>query len=197
MIVGAVDCTGHGVPGAFMTLIGSKRFQRAITKFSAPGEILREVNRGLKEVLHQSAEEGSVRDGVDGVMCNINLITMKLSYAGANRPLWIIKKDSSDSVSEIKPTRYSLGGRTSENTIFETHEIDIQKGDLIYLFSDGYCDQFNSQNQKILPFRLKEMLLENKDKPLHEQSSQLESFLLSWQGNCEQTDDIQVFGLKV
>ena len=194
VFMAAADCTGHGVPGAFMSLVGSKELKIANAMTNSPAQILKHLNNGVKDTLRQNHIDGT-KDGMDIALVRINGTTVR--YSAANRPLWILKKDS-NVIEEIKATKTAIAGFTEDDFEFEEHEINLAKGDTIYLFSDGYADQFGGDKQKKMTTkRFREFVLSIKDKSMHEQQLQLESFFNSWQGNTEQVDDLLVIGIRL
>ena len=196
--IAAVDCTGHGVPGAFMSLMGFERLTDAVQISSDPSQILSLLNIGIKNSLHQSGNtETATGDGMDIVLCVIDRANNKVKYSGANRPLWIIRKDNS-SVEEIKPTKRTIGGLTANNQIFASHEIQLNPGDCLYLFSDGYADQFSGGTEKkLMTKRFKEILLDIQHQTMEEQKHYLDSFIENWKADTDQVDDILVIGVKL
>ncbi len=195
-IIAACDCTGHGVPGAFMSTIGSEKLNEAVKESSDVSVILNLVNRGMKKVLRQTDKMDSTRDGMDVSLCAFNKDLSQVEYAGANRPLWIIRKDQLE-IEEIKATKFAIGGLTEDTQEFAKHTIGLQKGDAIYLFSDGYADQFSPQDKKLMTRKFKEIILSIQNKTMEEQKEYLGSFIDEWKGNMEQTDDILVIGVRV
>ncbi|HXC05402.1 MAG TPA: SpoIIE family protein phosphatase, partial [Bacteroidia bacterium] len=197
VFLAAADCTGHGVPGAFMSLIGCDKLESAVLQSSDTGTILQLLNKGLKASLRQTAELDSTRDGMDIGLCRINRQTLELHFSGANRPLWIIRKGS-NAVEEIKGTKKGIGGHTEDGELFPAQSILLQKGDSIYLFSDGYADLFGGPgNKKMTSRKFREILLGMPHQSLEEQGSTLRSFALEWKGNREQVDDILIIGVRV
>jgi serine phosphatase RsbU (regulator of sigma subunit) len=195
-IIAACDCTGHGVPGAFMSTIGSEKLNEAVKESSDVSVILNLVNLGMKKVLRQTDKMDSTRDGMDVSLCAFNKDLSQVEYAGANRPLWIIRKDQLE-IEEIKATKVAIGGLTEDNQVFTKHTIDLQKGDSVYLFSDGYADQFSPQDKKLMTRKFKDIILSIQNKTMEEQKEYLGSFIDEWKGNMEQTDDILVLGVRV
>ncbi len=194
--VAAADCTGHGVPGAFMSMIGSEKLDEALKNTSQPGEMLSYVNREIKRSLQQDESENATRDGMDIVLCSIDPNTGKLLYSAANRPLWILRKDADD-IEEIKGTKRAIGGLTPDDQVFEQHEVICNSGDRIYLFSDGYVDTFGGPNDKKLTNkRLRELILKNKNMTLSAQKDILHEFVNDWKGELGQVDDILVIALQ-
>lgn len=203
VIFSAVDCTGHGVPGAFMSMIGTEKLHDATAKYSTPSEILKELNLGVKHALRQGGDNiNATRDGMDIAICSIPVIKtgetkIKLEYAGANRPLWVIKNKTKELI-EYKATKCSIGGLTADEQEFENHEIEIEKDDIFFLFSDGFADQFGGTNsKKLMTKNFKDLLVSINSKTLNEQKKQLSDFFESWRGSNEQVDDILVIGVKV
>ncbi len=200
--IASVDCTGHGVPGAFMSVIGHEKLKEAVHNTSEPGKILSALNRSVKSALRQSSESSeSNRDGMDLSICSIstqptnNLYT--ISYSGANRPLWIVRKNSTE-IEEIKATKIAIGGFTEDNQEFEQHELTLEKGDTIYMFSDGYVDQFGGQKKKkLMTVKFKDLILSIQHLSLKEQKDYLDKFITEWMDGLEQIDDILVMGIKL
>ncbi len=196
VFIAAADCTGHGVPGAFMSTIGSEKLNEAVAQSNDVGTILQSVNMLMKKVLRQSNKDDSTRDGMDIALCAFNREMTSFEYAGANRPLWIIRKGSTV-IEETKATKTAIGGLTDDKQEFAKHKVEVQKGDSIYLFSDGYADQFGSNNKKLMTRKFKEILLSIQDKTMDEQNIFLDTTIEDWKGGMEQTDDILVIGIKI
>jgi len=202
VILAAIDCTGHGVPGAFMSMVGNEKLKDAVDVSHQPGIILNELNKQLKQALRQSGDATSTRDGMDLSLCSIPAFlngaeSAKIKYAGANRPLWVIKKGSKD-VEEVRATKHAIGGLTSDHQEFDQHEITLHKGDTFYLSTDGYADQFGGPNvKKLMTKKFKDILLSIQDKPMHDQHKHLDEFIEKWRGDAEQVDDILVIGVRV
>lgn len=187
------DCTGHGVPGAMMSMLGVEEFQKAIAASQNPGEIIAEVNRCIRSALKQSQEGSSSRDGMDVAVCV--LTGNKLQYSGAQRPLWICRNGE---LIEQKATKLSIGGLTPHDQVFETHNISLQFGDMIYLSSDGYADQFGgSEGKKLMTKNMKSLLCRISVMSTAEQKKELETQFQKWRGNAEQVDDVCVMGVRI
>jgi serine phosphatase RsbU (regulator of sigma subunit) len=194
LLIACADCTGHGVPGAFMSLIGMKELQIACENESEPSEILRALNVGIKKTLKQNEIDGT-RDGMDIAICKI--YKNKLTYSGANRSLWVLKQ-SEDLIEEIKATKMAIGGYTLNDQLFVSHSIECNKGDIVYMTSDGFADQFGGpQNKKLTTKKFKDLLLSIKNQPMNNQHDILKKFIVEWRGNNEQLDDILVIGFKL
>jgi serine phosphatase RsbU (regulator of sigma subunit)/tetratricopeptide (TPR) repeat protein len=201
-IVAAADCTGHGVPGAFMSLIGNEKLRDAVEQGKNTGEVLKFLNRGIKSSLRQSSDLlDSSRDGMDIALLSldkqVSATGLNVQFSSANRPLWIIRNGAND-IEEIKPTKNSIGGFTDDDAVFETSELELKKGDSLYIFTDGYTDQFGGlDGKKLTTKKFREVLLSFRDKTMKEQKEKLMAFLNEWKGNNEQLDDILVIGLRV
>ena len=201
VFIAAVDCTGHGVPGAFMSMIGHEKLKDAVEIETEPNKILTQLNKGVKQALRQSAEANSTRDGMDLSLCAIqtkgNDGVTNISYAGANRPLWIIRKDSKI-LEEIKATKIAIGGLTDDNQEFEQHDLQLMKGDTIYLTSDGYADQFGGpKRKKLMTGNFKDMLVNIQHLSINKQQDYLNAFIDDWMQDIEQIDDILVIGIRI
>ncbi len=197
LIIAAVDCTGHGVPGAFMSMIGTDKINHIVIEqgITSPSEILNQLNKGIKIALKQrEAEGGESRDGMDLALCSFDLKNRKVEYAGAHRPLYHINGE----LNIIDPDKMAIGGWTEETYSFRNNEFGVKEGDCIYLFSDGYADQFGGPKQKkFTTKRFKELLLSLKDKSMAEQKAVLHDTIESWRGDLEQVDDILVIGVRI
>ncbi|MES2397367.1 MAG: SpoIIE family protein phosphatase [Bacteroidota bacterium] len=197
IFIAAMDCTGHGVPGAFMSIIGSERLNDAVQNEDNLSKILSLLNIGIKTSLRQSENIESTRDGMDIALCSIDLNTNIINYAGANRPLWIIRKNA-DAIEEIKATKTAIGGLTESLQYFETHTIQLEKDDSFYLFTDGYADQDGGEKgKKLMTKKFKQILLEIKDLTMQEQEAHLEAHFENWRGKKEQLDDILIIGIRI
>jgi len=196
--VAVADCTGHGVPGAFISTICHERLNEAEEKFKNPFEILQHANIMIKQLLHQMDKDGS-KDGMDIALCLLNRNNNKLLYSGANRPLWITREMNGNvELIEYKATKTAIGGFTENTQDFIQHEIELLKGDMIYMFSDGFADQFGGKNEKkITTKRFKEWLVTLHDQDLDSQKQFLSEQYNNWKGNLEQIDDVCVMGIKI
>lgn len=200
VLLAAADCTGHGVPGAFMSMIATEKLHDAIEQATDTGEILSRVNKGIKVSLHQS-DEDSTRDGMDIALCALSAANAEgdrsLLFSGANRPLWIIR-NGSKLIEEVKPDKKAIGGFTEIGETFKTNTLTLNKGDRFYIFSDGYADQFGGpESKKLTTRKFKELLLSLCDMPMSQQKKELSVFIEKWKGGAEQLDDILVIGVRV
>lgn len=197
VLIAAADCTGHGVPGALMSLIAIENLNKAVEFEIEPKKILELANKNIKNVSKQNSDKAA-KDGMDVALCSIEKFQDKyrVVYAGANRPIWIVRANTNE-VFEIKATKASIGGHTDYNQKFEKHTLEFNLGDNCYMFSDGYADQFGSEkNRKLTTKKFKELLIEICDLPLAVQKKYLLHFITNWRGKLVQVDDILVIGLK-
>jgi serine phosphatase RsbU (regulator of sigma subunit) len=194
IIIAAADCTGHGVPGALMSMLGSNILYQIINekKITKPNEILFHLNLGVAESLKQNKNAGN--DGMDISICNFK--NNVLQYAGAYRPLYIIRQGK---LIETKATKIAIGGQQKDQQrIYENHEFELQNGDTIYLTTDGYADQFGGdKNKKLTTTKFKEMLLNIQNMTMQEQEIYLADFIEKWRSANEQVDDICVIGIRI
>lgn len=197
ILFAAVDCTGHGVPGAFMSIIGYNGLNRAVRESHLlhPAAILDELNQNVGESLRQNQEDSSaVKDGMDITLCSINYKEMTLEYAGANNPLYIIRKGE---LIETKANKQPIGPFDSRKP-FTNHQFKLEKGDTIYIFSDGYADQFGGPEGKKFKYKnFKELLISIQNKSMPEQNQILDETIENWKGTQPQIDDILVMGVRV
>jgi serine phosphatase RsbU (regulator of sigma subunit) len=195
-----VDCTGHGVPGAFMSIVGYNQLNYAIDvkKAQTASGILDSLNEGVVETLREKNPDSisSVKDGMDITLCVIDYKNMKLQFAGANNPLCLIRNNE---IIQVKPDKFAIGGNFgNELPKFTNNEIDLQKDDVLYTFSDGYADQFGGHDgRKFMAKRFRELLLSIHKDPIEDQARLLENILDEWKGREEQVDDILVIGVKI
>ena len=195
--IASADCTGHGVPGALMSMVASEQLNDALRQHRDPSEILRTVNGGIKASLRQSGDESSTRDGMDIALCAISAETRHVTYAGANRPIWIIRNGRAE-IEEIKATKKAIGGLTSEDQHFDAHDIMLNEGDTFYLFTDGYADTFNGKtNKKLTTKQFKQLLIDIRHLTMPEQKQHLDDYIESWKSGTEQVDDILVIGVRL
>lgn len=192
--VAAADCTGHGVPGAMVSVVCSNALNRAVVELELvkPGEILDKVTELVVETFKKSHHD--VKDGMDISLCVINIKTGEVAWAGANNPLWYVNNEE---LTEIKATKQTVG-KSDDYKRFTTHFLQLAKGTLVYLFTDGYADQFGGPNGKKFKYKqLADLLISNKNLSMQEQRSRLEKAFMEWKGNIEQVDDVCIIGLKL
>ncbi|MDP2387871.1 MAG: tetratricopeptide repeat protein [Bacteroidota bacterium] len=205
--VAAVDCTGHGVPGAFISIVGFNLLKHAIHEHgkTKPSEILDQVNNDLSASLRQSFTESNVKDGMDLSLCCIDLKNMCIEYAGANNAIYIISQDLDEITDpkklfkEIKADKQPIGTFESQYLKpFTNNVIPIKKGDTIYMFTDGYADQFGGPLGKKFKYKqFEELLLEIHKTPTDAQKDLLARTHENWRGVNEQVDDILVVGIRI
>lgn len=195
--VAAVDCTGHGVPGAMVSIVGANGLNRCVKEFNLrkTGEILNKLRELVIETFN-SSHGGEVKDGMDCALIAIDKNTRKIEFSGANNPLWIVHKNTAE-VQEIKGDKQPIG-KFDHAVPFSTHEVQLEEGDCLYFFTDGYADQFGGMKGKKLKYRpFQEMLIKNMHLPMHEQKSLIEDAFIEWMSDFEQVDDVCVIGLRV
>ncbi|MFN3917992.1 MAG: tetratricopeptide repeat protein [Flavobacteriales bacterium] len=194
--IAVADCTGHGVPGAFLTMLGTAFLNEITAKNQSlsPAYILDELRNKFVKELNQTDNILASKDGMDISLCIIQ--EKNLQWAGANNPLWIIRKGATV-IEDIKADKQPIG-YDDDMTPFKNHELKINTGDTIYLFTDGYQDQFGGRkNKKFKASRFKELLLANCEKPMKEQKAVILQEFEKWKGEIEQVDDICIVGLCV
>jgi len=230
-LVAAVDCTGHGVPGAFMSLIGNALLKESIMEHgkSKPADILNELNKLAAETMNQTFEESQVKDGMDIALCSIDFDTLEVEFSGAYNPLYIIRKREGDNISdstkklvehdnivlkenengcdliEVAADKFPIGVFMGEKLkSFMNHELKLEKGDTIYIFSDGYVDQFGGPNgRKFMARRLRPLLLAIQGMSMKQQNSHLDKVIETWKKPVngkevfDQIDDILLIGIRL
>jgi serine phosphatase RsbU (regulator of sigma subunit) len=198
VFVAAVDCTGHGVPGAFMSIVGHDQLNYSVNVKGArkPADILDALNAGVTDTLRQTRTVLSVKDGMDIALCAINFKHNKLEFAGAFNPLYLIRDGE---LTQVKGDKFPVGAFIGEDlNRFTNHEIELHKGDALYMFSDGYSDQFGGpDNRKFLSKNFRDMLVEIHHRPPDEQEEILDQTFADWKGSYPQVDDILVIGIMI
>jgi serine phosphatase RsbU (regulator of sigma subunit) len=195
-MIAAVDCTGHGVPGAFLSIIGHNGLNKAVNQegLTKPSEILDALNREVTATLRQG-NNAELKDGMDIAFCTYDKINGTLQFAGAFNSLYVMRNGA---LEEVKADRWAVGSMEKTAGSFTNHEVIISRGDVFYLFSDGYGDQFGGKDgKKFKMSRMKELLVSIHQKPMKEQQSIIERTLEEWRGNLEQVDDVLVIGVRV
>jgi serine phosphatase RsbU (regulator of sigma subunit) len=203
MIIAAIDCTGHGVPGAFMSMIGNTLLNQIVNEkgITTPSDILYHLNLGVYEALKQKRSENISRDGMDMALCCIDYTNQQLHYSGAKNPLYVLNNNE---LRVVEASKESIGGGLSLRpknpleTRFENHSIAIEKGMRIYLFSDGFKDQFGKgEKQKYGTKQFKELIIKANSVDTEQQKEFFLTALKNWQGDTAQTDDILVIGVEL
>jgi serine phosphatase RsbU (regulator of sigma subunit) len=197
-MIAAVDCTGHGVPGAFMSIVGFNQLNHAVSVKRArkAGAILDALNEGVISTLNENKSESSIKDGMDMALCVFNLKDKTAEFAGANNPLILIRNKE---IIKYKGDRFPIGAFEGDSRQrFRNNEIELQENDCVYLFSDGYEDQFGGpDNKKFMSRRFEELLKEISHLPVQVQKEMLIGKLKEWMGSNDQVDDILVIGIRI
>jgi len=194
ILIAAADCTGHGVPGAMVSVVCSNALNRAVFEFgnTEPGKILDKTRELVLETFSKSDKD--VKDGMDISLASINKKTGEIKWAGANSPFWYT---NSGEILEVKANKQPIG-KTENPTPFTTHTVAIQKGESIYMLTDGFADQFGGEKGKKFKYKpLKEMLLQNATLTEDKQMQLLDSAFEVWKSNLEQVDDVCVIGVRL
>lgn len=203
IIIVVADCTGHGVPGAFMSMLGSALLKDVVNSSNIlqANQILNDLREKVILSLRQTGQTGETKDGMDISLCIINTERMRLQYAGAYQPLFLIRKGT---LKEIKADKMPIGISSKAGKSFTNNEIKIFKNDSLYLFSDGYVDQFGGENgKKFLSIRFKKLLIDIQDNIMFDQKELLDQNINEWMGltglykKYDQIDDITVLGIKI
>lgn len=197
IIVAVADCTGHGVPGALISIIGAHVLNDVVTECTNPSKILEELNRRVKHALRQSDDTDSTRDGMDIALCVFDPEKRTVEYTGANRPFWLIRNNVKE-IEEINATRTAIGGFTDDNQQFECHSIQLEEGDTFYISSDGYADQDGGEKgKKFMTRNFKQLLIDIQPLSMELQKSYLSAVIEAWRGDLPQRDDILVIGIRL
>lgn len=198
VFMAVADCTGHGVPGAMVSVLCSNALNRTVLEFGImePGKILDKTRELVLDTFSKSDKD--VKDGMDISLVSINTSTFEVNWAGANNPLWYISTEThGGTLHEIKANKQPIG-KTDQMISYTTHTIQLQKNDMLYLFTDGFADQFGGDKGKKFKYKaLKEMLFKNYNLPLHEQKHTLDKVFTDWMGNLEQVDDVCIIGVRI
>ncbi|MCK4663133.1 MAG: SpoIIE family protein phosphatase [Bacteroidales bacterium] len=202
LIIAVADCTGHGVPGAFMSMLGMTYINEIVNIAKTrkgvslqPNEILNQLREKIIKSLHQKEKEGETNDGMDISLCIIDYKKMELQFSGANNPAYLIRKNK---LQEIAADKMPIGIYVNDNQPFTAQSIKLIKNDMLYLMSDGYSDQFGgNKGKKFMIWRLKEILQSNSNLHINEQKTHLINIHEKWKGKSEQVDDILIMGIKI
>ncbi len=195
-LIACCDCTGHGVPGAFMSVLCSSKLHEASSISIDPDELLFHANNSIKESLGQQ-RDGKGKDGMEICLMNINTNTREIKYSGANRGLWIYN-DEENKLVEIKPTKASIASSTDFNFKYKLNTLKLRKGDILYAASDGYADQFGGMaDKKYMAKNFKTLLVKKAKLQMTDQCNELRSNINTWMGNREQVDDLLVIGVRL
>ena len=198
IFIAAADCTGHGVPGALMSIVNYNLLNRAVLEhgLTNAGAILDSVNKYLTLSLHQTYQESAVRDGMDVSLCVINKKTKKMDFAGAFNSIYLIRNNA---IQEFIPDKQPVGAFIEDNIkLFTSQSFQLLENDVVYMFTDGYADQFGGPKGKKYKYKqLQHLLLSSYTKPFDEQNQIFKSAINDWKGSLEQVDDILLLGYKI
>ncbi len=203
ILIAAADCTGHGVPGGFMSMLGMTFLNEIAGRLNedeiTAGKVLTLLRNSVKMSLRQTGKEGEAKDGMDIGLCVLDRQTLQVQFAGANNPMLIVRENGNElEVINVKADEMPIGIYFNEKSQFTNHTIQLRKGDLCYLFSDGYSDQFGGKRgRKFMAKRFKNMIAIHSDKSMIEQKRTIEKAFDGWKGEHRQIDDVLVIGLKV
>lgn len=192
------DCTGHGVPGAFMSLLNISLLNEITLqrKITSPDQVLNNVRDQIISILNPEGTETESKDGMDCLLCTFDFANKKVEFAAANNPLWILKNGNPE-IQKYKPDKQPIGFHSIYKP-FTLQSATLEKGDIIYSFTDGFADQFGGEKGKKFKYKqLQELILANAHLPMHEQRNNLEKAFNTWQGGLEQVDDVLVIGIRV
>jgi sigma-B regulation protein RsbU (phosphoserine phosphatase) len=197
LLIAVADCTGHGVPGAFMSLLGSNFLhQSAVEKdVNTPAQALDFLNQKIITTLNHGYGGAEIRDGMDISLIAIDLVSKQLAYSGANNPIYIVRNKS---LQTLKANKQAIGNMNEVVLPYDNIVTQLQHDDCIYLFTDGYADQFGGpRGKKLMRKQFEETLISVSNKPMSEQKIILESVFNNWKGNLEQVDDVCVVGVRI
>ncbi|MCK4699415.1 MAG: SpoIIE family protein phosphatase, partial [Bacteroidales bacterium] len=214
-VITIADCTGHGVPGAFMSMLGMSLLKEIVVKgfITHPAVILRKLRKEIVNALNQRGISGEQRDGMDMALISLENKTNTIQFAGAYNPLYILRENRHTTPKQFKDfsfmkgethTLYEIKGNKMPIAFYEkmdkftNHEIKLKKGDLLYMFSDGYADQFGGPKSKKFKYKpFKELILNIAGQPMKEQKKILDKTFEEWKGELEQIDDVCIVGLQI
>jgi serine phosphatase RsbU (regulator of sigma subunit) len=197
LLVAVADCTGHGVPGAFLSMLGISSMNEIINRNEGlkANEILEKLRDFMITSLHQTGSKGETQDGIEISLCIIDQKAGTLEFSGANRPVYLVRGGA---VQHLKPDRMPIGIYDHQVRPFTSQKVDIKSNDALYLFSDGYVDQLGGPSRKTFRSRkFRELLIEVQQEPMENQKRILDKSLARWQGDVEQIDDIVVIGIRL
>lgn len=215
LVITVADCTGHGVPGAFMSMLGMSLLKEIIVKeyITHPGVILRKLRKEIINVLNQKGRSGEQRDGMDMALISMEKDTCNIQFAGAYNPLYVLRENNKKVSSQLNEyvsmkgeshTLFEIKGNKLPIAIYEkmdrfkNYEIKLNKGDQLYMFSDGFADQFGGPKLKKFKYKqFKELILNFAGESMDEQKKVLDKTFDEWKGEMEQIDDVCILGLKI
>lgn len=196
IIIAVADCTGHGVPGAFMSILGITTLSEVINRgcYSSAGSILNQLREGIMKALNQTGEEYEQKDGIDMALCKLNTESNQIEYAGAFNPIYVVQNRR---LVEIDGDKMPIGVAAEEEKPFKTHRFSLEPENVIYLFTDGFVDQFggvDGKKFKYQPFR--NLILKIHELPMHKQKEELRKAFEKWRGEHQQLDDLLILGFR-
>jgi len=201
VILAAADCTGHGVPGAFMSLLGISFLNEIVQRreITQANQVLNELRKQIRNSLRQHGQAEESKDGIDMALCVIDEKHRVLQYSGANNPLYLIRdKNGASELTEFKADKMPLGYYQGSFNPFTKQDIQLEYGDVFYLFSDGFVDQKGGkENKKFMSKKFKDLLIKIHQEPMEEQKNILDKTIKDWMGDGAQIDDILVIGVRV
>jgi len=194
LMFAAADCTGHGVPGAFMSLVGHNALNQATKVYNKPSQVLNAVNR-LAAVALRANQDHFMKDGMDIALCAVDMEAMELEFSGAQNPAYVVRAGE---LKELSADSFSIGSYVKGERDFSEKKMSLQKGDCIYLFSDGYADQFGGPlGKKLMRKQFRQILVEINELPIEQQRIIVQMRFEEWQGENEQVDDVLVIGVQI
>ncbi|MFN8240584.1 MAG: SpoIIE family protein phosphatase [Bacteroidales bacterium] len=196
LYIAAGDCTGHGVPGALLSILGISFLNEILQSkiHNRPNRILNIMREKVMKVLHQTGERADTKDSIDIGLCVINCKTGQMQFSGANRPLIRVRNGE---LHEYRPDLMTIGLGPVRESSFTSIDVDITEGDVFYMFSDGYSDQFGeATNKKLKHFNFKKIIERISRLPLEKQRDELEKSFREWKGKEPQVDDVMIFGFR-
>ena len=195
-LLATADSTGHGVPGAIMSILNISSLEKAVEQgLLEPSEIFNHTRKTIIERLKKDGSEHGGKDGMDCSLISFDFKNCKLTYSAANNPVWIVRDNQ---ILELAPDKMPVGKGERDTILFTQHIIDLQKGDVVYALTDGMPDQFGGpKGKKFMYKKLKELLISLADLPMSEQKEALKSELNNWKGDIEQVDDVCLIGVRI
>jgi serine phosphatase RsbU (regulator of sigma subunit) len=198
VIIAALDCTGHGVPGAFMTLLANSLLNQLVieNRINSPNIMLSALDSKIKQALHQqNGVKSTIGDGMDMAVCMIDLDSLEVCYSGARMPIYYTNDGY---LQQLEGNRHSLGGTDHTEKTFTNKFMQLKRGEMLYLASDGLQDQFGgSLDRKFMRKKFRHMLAGIQHLPTPDQHKNVEAIYYEWKGNLPQTDDIMVVGIRL
>ncbi len=196
IIIAVADCTGHGVPGAFMSILGVTTLSEVVNRgcYSSAGSILNKLREGIMKALNQTGEDYEQKDGIDMAICLLHTESNEIEYAGAFNPIYIVQNKQ---LLEIDGDKMPIGVAAEEERPFKTHRISLEPDNVIYLFTDGFVDQFGGSKGKKFKYQpFRNLILKIHELPMHKQKEELLKAFEKWKGDHQQLDDLLVVGFR-